>query len=751
MNASGGKSRALGLLLMGLSLAVSNGCGEKARLSVAPLSLHFNGDDRDGVTPRAQMLTGEVLNHEGDGFLGVLHSENGLDQVAFNLANPFKVEVKPKSPRELGGGTYEDAVVIAACADEACNEHFEGSPLTVPVTYTVTGHLVVTPMNDREPDISGVIGGTPLPTFPIELRGSRRSWTASADQGWIKLGTTSGGTPATTTVTLDSKGLAAGIHTGRITFTDTESQELHHVRVTFRLEAPRFFGTLEVSFGERVDGDYRPVEVQVFLNTGTAVYPWTASIDHGGGPAWLTLSTLSGTLSGGPTGAPLYARANALGLPSGLYAANITFTTTVEGQTLTRVVPFRLAHREHRLFAPDDGVALVSTPSVNRLTASVVIKDTDFKDTTPWTASTNQDWLSVTPSGKTGGTLTLTANPAGLAPDTLHLATVTLQSSAPLVMKPLSLQVGLWVGSSAPDNLITVPTAYRAVETDPIRPYAYVHDGSNLFVYNVYTGAQVTMREGLGSASGLGLGGMTVSSDGSTLWLVDRDTRQVVPINLNTLSTGTRWSLGGGTSQGLAYLQPHGIGLVVAGDGHLYTAATGARLPPTFVARDAVSASRNDLHFCSVGPCTVSSCAQSQCYAPGISFDESVSLYPRHPLSLVGTAVALNHDASRYYLAPGSPTAFQVLDSFMNPVQTLAAGATPNGLAVGPDNRLYGSAYTKTGSADVWVYDNDGTQQGSFRLGSSTAGILDRQLKVSGDGKRLVALTESSLKFVTTP
>ena len=56
---------------------------------------------------------------------------------------------------------------------------------------------------------------------------------------------------------------------------------------------------------------------------------------------------------------------------------------------------------------------------------------------------------------------------------------------------------------------------------DPIRPYAYVHDVTNLDIYNVYTAGLV----GHLSALGTSLGTMTISTDGSTLYVVEQYSR----------------------------------------------------------------------------------------------------------------------------------------------------------------------------------------------------------------------------------
>ncbi|HYO56336.1 hypothetical protein [Archangium sp.] len=67
---------------------------------------------------------------------------------------------------------------------------------------------------------------------------------------------------------------------------------------------------------------------------------------------------------------------------------------------------------------------------------------------------------------------------------------------------------------------------------------------------------------------------------------------------------------------------------------------------------------------------------------------------------------------------------------------------------MGPDDRFYGFGEVRTGTKDVWAYDTEDRELGSFWLGGDQ-GIWDH--KLSGDGKRLVVSNPSGLKVVTTP
>lgn len=74
----------------------------------------------------------------------------------FATPSDIGLNMTVETPSSVGVGTFRSAVTIKACYDIYCNYHIEGSPITVPVKYTVTG---VTPTPD--PDID-----TGTPTSP---------------------------------------------------------------------------------------------------------------------------------------------------------------------------------------------------------------------------------------------------------------------------------------------------------------------------------------------------------------------------------------------------------------------------------------------------------------------------------------------------------------------------------------------------------------------------------------------------------
>ncbi len=744
------------------SLQVASGslAAAKPTLTVSTDSLSFMSQE-GSAAPVAQLFTGQVS--EGSTkppYIDVEWTGNGLSSVMYDRnGDSITISVTPKAPSATGVGTFTDQIVVNACADSWCKRHLEGSPRTVTVTYTVRNRLTVYPAALA---FAHVMGSAPAPAGKaLSLQGTSVHWTASADASWIQLSGDSGTTPSSLSVGIEPAGLPVGSHQGGVTLTNNDTGESMRVPVEVQVAAPILStGPGALSFSG-LEGRYLPAQpLSISLNTGSNAYDWTATVDTQDGPEWLFLSSNSGTVSSTPTA--LAVSVNTTGLRGGTYSANLTFTASVAGQTLSRTVPVSLSLATH-LWVPDNGVALVSTPSLSKLSHTVAVKDRWGTSSTAWTASSDQPWLSVTPSGISGGNLTVTALPAGLEPNTIHYARVTVTFGSSMAYSSETLRVGLWVGDSAPTSMSAVPGTYQALETDPIRPYAYVHNGgSTLHVYNIYTASLVTSITGVGGT----LGAMTVSSDGSTLYVLDTSTspRRIVPVNLGTLSTGAYWALAENsntaTTYTLTYARPNGQGVLVTSGGKIYNPATGAPLPITGTFYSYVSVLSTSLDSSLLCGLSGGYYSYYSLYCHGLRYTDTnggaISLSARPPSpSYAGynsVDMAINHDGSRVYVASGSPSAFTVHDGLtMTLLPSLATdSSSPNAVEVGPDNRLYGTANAPYGAKDLWVYDNAGVAQGTFRLANSAKAVLDRQFKLSGDGKRFVVLTnEPSLKFAT--
>jgi hypothetical protein len=393
-----------------------------------------------------------------------------------------------------------------------------------------------------------------------------------------------------------------------------------------------------------------------------------------------------------------------------------------------------------------------------QLSQTVKVLD-DHGIATPWSASSNQGWLTVTPSGMTGGDLVLTAQPTGLALDTLYYATVTLSSSDPTVQSAEPVRVGLWVGSTTPAASNKISTPYLKVIADPIRPYAYAHNGgTDLTVYNIYTATVVKTL----SAVAPQLSNMAVSSDGSRLFVVDATNFRVVPIDLDAGTAGAPWLLNDSVPANLAYTRTLGRKLLLGGNGKVFDAQSGAPFPVTFnsgyYGNNFVAASQDGSRFCTLdgglSPYTVT------CYA--LSYDEATSQPQIGPgksggfgTGSNGQDISVNADGTRAYVASGAPYVFTVYDAStsqatMPVAQSLPGDAYPNNVEIMDSGHVLCGASVWYNPTDVWIYDAMGFQLGVRKLGGYAHALLPGQLRGSGDGLRAIALTDDpTIQFVT--
>ncbi len=408
----------------------------------------------------------------------------------------------------------------------------------------------------------------------------------------------------------------------------------------------------------------------------------------------------------------------------------------------------------YEVLASDNGVAFVSAPGLAHLSEAVRVTDGRGAPVR-WYAHADRDWLSVTTEGSAGEELVLTADPGGRSADQVAYATVTLFSS-PDGAASDRIRVGLWVTSEEPPASANVVETAQWLVTDPIRPYAYVDDGgADIRVYNVFTGHLERTLPGVAAA----LGSLTVSSDGSRLFAADLAQSEVVSIDLDRSNSGSSWTLESTDPGDLTYARTRGHGIVVAGTGSFYDADSGALLAPSFRGGGsgivAIDASLDGTRLCRIDR---GSAYDMECYALDFDADSGLEV----GAAVVGESIgdwgvgsngqdiALSVDGSLAFVASGSPYNFRGYDSSGAVVSILAGDAYPNNIEVTDQGVTLAGASVSYGPADVWLYGPDGSLLASHKMSPSMHTLRPRQLKASGDGTRLVALTdEPTLAIVT--
>jgi len=645
-------------------------------------------------------------------------------------------------PAGLAPGTYDGTVTLT---------HTDASDTaTVAVRLTVSAPGI---QPQTALAFSGV-NGAPLAAQPINVSltsGASVTWTATAADPWVVLGKTTGTTPDTLAVSADpSRGpLASGNYASSITLTATAGGTTltRVVPVTLALAAPTL--TVEPStlvLGGTNGRDFSAKNLQVSLNTGAGSWPVTLTP----GKTWMAPAATSAQASATP--ATVGISPATAGLTGGSYHGTLTVTARVNGDTLTFPVPVDLNLESHRLLVQDTGAAFASMPGLSVLTRTIPVRD-NLGLTTSWTAVSDKAWLTVTPSGTTPGSIVLTANPAGLGPDTLDVATITLTSPDSTVEGVERIQAGLWVGASAPAAFLHQSSTGNEIASDPVRPYIYLATGnSSVEVWNIHTNALVTTFSGLGAR----IIHVAVSADGSKLYASDATNYKITAADLPSGQVRSTWDAGTAEGPHLAYARSNGQGLLLAGNGYVFNAETGASLgrPNPWTSYSypvAASLQGNQM--------SLDSGVHSLDYT-ALNGGQVIMGEARWPNASAWNSAdyAFNADGSRFYAAFASPYDFYVFDTagtgYSLPlVQTLPGAAYPGNVEVAKDGRIF--CLSESASPyDFWIYGPDGSQKAARSMYSYGSPYRSSGMRISGDGLRVALLGNEGgwvvLRFATT-
>ena len=135
---------ALGCVVLLLAACGGGGGGGGPRtvgnFTISTSTVTFDGDP-GGAAPAPAVVTGSITGVDETVFLTVVLTSNGLTNasVALTGANTGALTIFPKSPAQLGFGTFNDTVTVTACLDAGCSRPVGGSPKTINVTYNVRG------------------------------------------------------------------------------------------------------------------------------------------------------------------------------------------------------------------------------------------------------------------------------------------------------------------------------------------------------------------------------------------------------------------------------------------------------------------------------------------------------------------------------------------------------------------------------------------------------------------------------------
>lgn len=595
------------------------------------------------------------------------------------------------------------------------------------------------------------INGAPIPTQIVSLDTDTKlnaGWSASSDAAWLSVSPASGTTPATTVLTVNPAigPLASGSYTGNITIVPV-GLATRTLPVTLNLSKATLTPLpATIVLGGDYGRDFSTSkDLKLSLNTATLSWPWQLT----GMPSWATVTATAGSVNAAGTSVTLKAKpANAA---VGNTPALLNAVATVNGDAVGSSVLLSINKDQHKLLPAENAVAFVSMPGWSRLTRTISVADNyGAASFGGMSATSDKPWLVV---GVSADKLILTADPSQLLSDTLNTATITITATDPDATAPEVIRVGLWKGSAAPSAASQASLPYTNVVADPLRPYAYLHNGGAVIdVYNIYTGQKETSITGFSAH----LGDMAVTPNGDSLYVVDVDNSRVTVVNLATRAISKQLLLptAGTKATRIKVLHPNGVEMLLLSDGQLFQTATGNRLgvlPLTTGGSLAASSDGKRVTQQDEGNATVTHTSVSVDYAAlsgGTLFAAKLAPASHTSPGSQGGDVWVSSDGKLVYSAAASPKSCVIMNGpDLGILGYMSIGdAAPNNIEVALDGRIFCGGAARAGSSDIYMYDSAGAKiLQQYKLSSTGRQLLPRQMVVSGEGWMIVAITDDNV------
>ena len=328
---------ALGVLINGSSLGPGLNSGNLVLTStnsanntlVIPITVQAPGATPGFVaSPNSVSLTAQAFGQPVSTTVQ-LSGLNGTNFTASTISSGNWLSVSPTSgtspatltltanPQALGVNTYTGTVTISGN---------NGSSLTLQVTLSTSSTGPATPvLSVGTTSLSfNYKKGDPTPTaLPVQISASgvAVNFTVTPSANWISVSQTTGSTPSTLNVTLNTANLAVGTQTGTITVAAPgASNSPQTINVTANVTAPPVLSlsVSSASFNYRT-GDPNPAAQSVQLTSNGAPLSFTLSVSNA---PWLTVTPTSGT-----TPATVNLTVNPANLAVGDYSATVTINS----------------------------------------------------------------------------------------------------------------------------------------------------------------------------------------------------------------------------------------------------------------------------------------------------------------------------------------------------------------------------------------------------------------------------------------
>jgi len=401
------------------------------------------------------------------------------------------LDVKPKSGSSTGQenshtvsadiaglneGTYSGKITITD--PEAGN-----SPQTINVTLTVSKKsppqiwISITSLT-----FSAEEGGSNPSSQRIKIKNIGQqtlNYSISDNANWLSVSPTSGsstGGENTHVVSVDTKGMSKGNHSGTITISDTNasnSPQTVNVSLAISVTPPPqiWVSPSSLAFSGEEGGSNPSSQSIKIKNSGEQTLNYSISDNAN----WLSVSPTSGSSTGGENTHTI--TVDISGLNTGIYSGTITISDSSAGnspQTVSVTLNITAQQSPQIWVSPSSLSSSAEVGGSNPPSQNIQIKNSGGQ-TLNYNISDNANWLSVSPTsgssngsenthtvslditglstGAYNGTITISDSSASNSPQTVSVTlNVTAQSSPQIWVSPSSLSFSAQEGGSNPSS-----------------------------------------------------------------------------------------------------------------------------------------------------------------------------------------------------------------------------------------------------------------------------------------------------------
>jgi hypothetical protein len=241
------------------------------------------------------------------------------------------------------------------------------------------------------------------------------TWSATADQSWLKLSKAAGATPEQVDISADVSALNAGTHTATITFINSSTGESVAVPVSLSISEPNPLLVSPVSLSLTNKTVVSPSTLTVANSAISPPLNWSVAVDQ----SWLQLSKAAGHT---PDDVKIVADISAL--KPGPYVATITFSNKSTGGDV--LVPVSLIVSEpNPLLVSPASLSFTTKKGTRPSTQALSVANNGGTDKLNWSAAADQDWLKLSKAtGETPALVDIDADVSALDPG-IHSAIIT--------------------------------------------------------------------------------------------------------------------------------------------------------------------------------------------------------------------------------------------------------------------------------------------------------------------------------------